>query len=339
VGKKALTESCKLFTKSSLTFASMPFTVRASLCYLVAGATFLSPIRLQAQTNNQAIDRSQLFRTQPGVLPGQQPDQSNTDLGYAAPSANDQDLGIQAILKRQEQYKAFTLTLEAPYYWTSNVALTNRGEVSDGVFAPAFSLIYQPHIWQTLYGEIGVAQQLFYYNRYSDFNFGSFDAIAGVVYYLPQLHDLALRLRYDFNRLTDDNWNEFFSNHQIILIAELPFRFGRAMQLSIGGVADISVAGDPQEPRRNEFDAYVGYQAQLTRSLSIDAAARVQLKDYYEGGRTDVSEILALTANYRVRDWLIISALSSFVWNQSNHDVFDYQVVNLGGAVALTIRF
>ncbi len=318
--------------------APIPFSGRAWFLAWVIAAVCL-PISLRAQNETQAVDRSQLFRTQPGVLPAEQPEQSSTEQGYAASSANDQDLGVQAILKRQQQYKAFTFSISTPYYYTSNVALVNHGEIGDGVFAPAFSLLYQPHIWQTLYGEIGVAQQLFYYNTQTDFNFGSFDAIAGLVYYIPQLHDLSLRLRYDFNRLTNDDWDEFFSNHEIILIAELPLRLGRAMQLSFGAVIDISVGADSQAPRRNEFDAYIGYQAQLTRAFSIDAAARLQLKDYYEGDRTDVSEILALTANYRVRDWLILSALTSFAWNQSNQDVFDYTVVNLGGALALTIRF
>jgi len=52
-----------------------------------------------------------------------------------------------------------------------------------------------------------------------------------------------------------------------------------------------------------------------------------------------VNEILSLSANYRVREWLTFSALSSFSWNQSNHSVFDYSVANVGGGVALTVKF
>ena len=59
----------------------------------------------------------------------------------------------------------------------------------------------------------------------------------------------------------------------------------------------------------------------------------------YSGDRTDVNEILSLSANYRIRDWLTLSALSSFAWNQSNHSVFDYSVANVGGGVALTLKF
>lgn len=133
---------------------------------------------LLAQTQSgDAVDRSQLFRTQPGVT-GTTPEE--TPLGYAEPSANDGDLGVQAILKEREVYKAFTFTLDAPFYYTSNVALTRDGEVSDGVFAPLVALTYQPHIWQTLYGEFALAQQFFYYNTYDDFNFFAFDAVAGI---------------------------------------------------------------------------------------------------------------------------------------------------------------
>ena len=57
------------------------------------------------------------------------------------------------------------------------------------------------------------------------------------------------------------------------------------------------------------------------------------------GGGTYVSEVLALSANYRIRDNLTLSAISTFVANQSSRSVFDYQVFNIGGGVSLTWRF
>ncbi|PZR74868.1 MAG: hypothetical protein DLM52_08690, partial [Chthoniobacterales bacterium] len=59
----------------------------------------------------------------------------------------------------------------------------------------------------------------------------------------------------------------------------------------------------------------------------------------FEQDRTDVSEILALTAIYRVREWLALSAIATFAWNQSDEDVFEYSVANLGGTLAVTMRF
>lgn len=162
---------------------------------------------------------------------------NGVDDGRAAASPNDADLGEQEILKGAEQYRAFTASVAAPFYYTSNVALARRGEVSDFLVAPAAGLFYQPRITRTLYGLVDVRQQFFYYNQYHSFDFRSFDVEAGLSYYLPQFYNLILRGRYDFNRLTfsDRVLDEFFSNHSLIVGAELPFRFGRAQQLSLGG--------------------------------------------------------------------------------------------------------
>ena len=173
-----------------------------------------------------------------------------------------------------------------------------------------------------------------------ELNFANLDVIAGFVYYLPQFHKLSLRAYYDYNRETDtDNFDELFVNHSIILNAELPFRIARAQQIFLGLNFNLSFYGNPEPPRRNNYSLYANYDLALSRSFSLDAGFQFVVRDYYAGDRTDVNEILAVSANYRVRDWLTLSALSSFAWNQSNHSVFDYSVANIGGGVALTLKF
>jgi hypothetical protein len=289
-------------------------------------------------SSGQTQDRAQLLGGQVPTVPIVTP--SGEAQGYAVTSPNEKDIGEQQILKRVEEYQPFTLSVYSPFFWTSNVALVSSGEEDDIVVAPGVTLVYQPRITKTFYGELGVVQQFFLYDRFSELNFASFDAIAGVVYYLPQFHNLSLRARYDYNRLTDtDHFDEFFVNHSIILNGELPFRLGRAQQVFVGVALNLSFYANPEPPRRNDYSFYVGYDVALSRSFSIDASARLAVRDYYSGDRTDVSEIISLSANYRIRDWLVLSALSSFAWNQSNHSVFDYSVANIGGGVALTLKF
>lgn len=259
--------------------------------------------------------------------------------GYAVASPNDKDLGEQQILKRQEEYLPFTISVATSVYYTSNVALTRDGEEDDVLFSPGVTAMYQPRLMSTLFADVGVAQQWFLYDRFSELNFSSFDAFIGLAYYVPQFHNLSLRARYDYNRLTDTDFHEFFNDHAIILSASVPFRINRAQQVALGFDIDLSIGGEPDGPRRNEYSFYVGYSVNLSRSFSIDTSARLAVRDYHSGGRTDVSEILALSANYRIREWLTLSFLSSFAWNQSNQDVFDYSVANVGGGAALTIRF
>jgi hypothetical protein len=314
--------------------------ILCALCFAVANES-------SAQSANQA----QLTREQapspfaPTVPP------SAVEGGHVVAAPGDTDLGEQQILKRAEAYQPFTISAGVPFYWTSNVALTSSGEQSDFVVAPAAGVFYEPRITSTVYGLIDVREQLFYYDRFDEFNFGSFDVEAGIRYIVPQWHNLLLRLEYDYNRLTKKNsFEAFFQNHAFILTAEVPFHFGRAQQLSLGADVNISAAAEesnqPPPPnvsaisaRRNEYDIYVSYSAVLTRSFFVNAVGRIVVRQYWEGDRDDVSESLALTANYRINKYLTVSAVSTFAANQSNESVFDYQVANIGGAVAFVVKF
>jgi hypothetical protein len=56
--------------------------------------------------------------------------------------------------------------------------LTRSHEQSDWLETPS-QLYYQPRLTNALYGIVGVQEQLFYYDRYTGLNFGSFDVEAG----------------------------------------------------------------------------------------------------------------------------------------------------------------
>ncbi|MEP7015168.1 MAG: hypothetical protein ABI925_06995 [Verrucomicrobiota bacterium] len=286
-------------------------------------------------------DQAQLARSQAPSAFGPNGSPSGVVDGHAVSTPNDSDLGEQQILKRSDSYQPFTVSVGAPFYWTSNVALTNHGEMDDFIIAPAASVFFEPQISQTLYGLIGVREQMFYYDRFDSFDFGSFDFEIGLRYLLPQFHNLLLRAEYDYNRLTSKNtFSDFFSNYSFILSAEIPFRFGRAQQVSIGASANLSLGADQEPPRRNDYEAYVGYSANLTRQFSVNASARVALRDYiHQDSRLDVSEILALGANYSITKNISAGVIGTFAASQSNHSVFDYQVANMGGVVSLWIKF
>jgi hypothetical protein len=294
-----------------------------------------------AQGPGQSVDRAQLLRNPPTFSADPTDDVVGPGSSHADASPNDPDLGEQAILKRQELYRAFTVSVAAPFFYTSNVALVRTGERDDFVFAPAAAIAYAPRITQTLYGNFSVGQQQFYYNRFGEFDFGSFDARAGLAYRLPKLHDLLLRAEYNFNRLTtsDDLGDDFFSNHSLFFSAELPFRIGRAQQVGIGAEANVSLAADPEPPRRHDFNVYAGYAVNHTRALTVSAVGRIAVRDYTQGDRVDVSEILALTATYHFTKWLSASATSTLATSDSNRSVYDYDVANLGAAVSAAYQF
>src|SRR5260370_27870025 len=178
---------------------------------------FINPA---AASRVHTATQAQLPREQaPSAFPPTVPP-TGAEGGNVAAAPGDTDLGQQQILKRVEEYQPFTISAGAPFYWTSNVALTRSGEQSDFVVAPSAAAFYEPRITQNLYGLIDVREQLFYYDRFTDFDFGSFDVEAGLRYIVPQWHNLLLRLDYDYNRLTKKNsFSAFFQNHAFILNA------------------------------------------------------------------------------------------------------------------------
>src|ERR1700674_3025948 len=311
------------------------------LAALLSGGALLVVVASgPAQTPSQNVDRAQFLRNQALMHNDPYSMETGVDEGHAVESPNNPDLGEQEILKRIERYQPFTVWSGMPFYYTSNVALAKTGEQSDVLIAPAASVTYAPRISQTFFASITAQQQFFYYDRFSELNFGSTDFRAGITYVLPKLHNLSLRAEYDYNRLTfESSFNDFFSNHSLFVSAELPFRFGRAQQLSIGADANVSIHAEPEAPRRNDFDFYAGYAVNLTRSLSLDAVGRLFVRNYYDGDRVDVSEIFALSANFRVTKYFSASAASTLAWSQSNHSVFDYSVANVGGAVSFSFHF
>ena len=310
---------------------------------LRVAAGLLAALAIAAPLFGQQVsvqDRAQLLRSPATPSTDPYSEENGVEDGRAVASENDADIGEQQILKRVQRYEPLSVSLAAPFYYTSNVALVRSGEQSDLVFAPAAGVTYAPRISNTFFASFTLQRQEFYYDKFSALDFGSFDFRAGLTWILPKAHNLMLRAEYDYNRLTFSNsFNDFFTNHSIFLNAELPFRFGRAQQLSIGADTNLSLSSSPSAPRRHEFDVYVGYAVSLTRSLTLGAVGRVFVRDYESVDRTDVSQVLALTANYRITKQLSAGAATTFAWSRSNKSVFDYDVANFGGAVSVTFKF
>lgn len=314
--------------------------IRFSLAIGLVTAALAAPTHLANAQVLSVQDRAQLLRSPVGPQTDPYSEENGVEDGRAVESPNDPDIGEQEILKRIERYEPFTVSIATPFYYTSNVALARTAEMSDAVFAPAVGITYSPRFTRTLFGSFTVQRQEFYYDKFSALDFGSFDFRAGLFYILPKLHNLMLRAEYGYNRLTFSNsFNDFFSNHSLFLGAELPFRIGRAQQFSLGADTNVSLHADPSPPRRHEFDVYAGYSVRITRALTLGAVGRIFVRDYNNIDRSDVSEVLALTANYRITKCFSAGAATTLAWSQSSRSVFDYKVANIGGALSLSFKF
>ncbi len=315
---------------------------RRPRCPHILTGLFLAAFYL-AQTGptaaqSQDASRASLVANQAQSVTGQYP--SGVEGGQVVSTPNDSDLGEQSILKREEGYQPFTASVSVPFYETSNVALVKDGAQSDFLVAPAVALAYTPRLTNSLYGFVSVTEQLFYYDRFTGLNFGDFNVQAGLIYSLPQYHGLVLRGLFIYDRLTDKNsFESFFSNYSFLVNAEIPFRIDRAQLLSLGADANISATASPEPPRRNDYEIYLAYTANISRSFYVNATGRIVMRTYQLTDRIDCEEILAASLGYNVTKDLSASVVGTFAANQSSDKTFYYNVGNIGGLVSFTFRF
>jgi hypothetical protein len=260
--------------------------------------------------------------------------------GITAPaSPGDDALGQQYLLKRKQEYEPFSVFGNLAGNWTSNVALTKNSPQYDNYSVATAGVSCQPIIRPNLLGEITFVQQWFRYDKFTEMNFDSMNVGAGLSYAIPELSNLAVFGRYNYNRLTDEGGTgEYFRNHSITLGLFKTFPLSRAHYL-YGGYSSQFGFSDPKIYQRDYHSAVAGYNLDITSKLSVDVSIRVSYIPYQEDGREDYNESISLGITYKPKPWLILNFASFAAFNQSKNGVFEYNVVNLAPNIGIKIIF
>lgn len=261
------------------------------------------------------------------------------EVPVAPPSPGDDALGQQYILKKKTEYRPFSVFADTSLNWTSNVALTKNNPQDDNFFLTTAGASYQPIIRQNLLGEITATYQWFRYDRFTEMNFDSFNIGAGLSYVIPELENLALFARYNYNRLTNsDATNEYYRNNSITFGVFKTFPLARAHYLYTGFSSQFGFA-TPKLYQRDYHSLVCGYYIDVTQRLSFDLSARLSYVPYQEDGRRDYNESLILNIAYKPKAWLSLYFTSIAAFNQSNRSVFEYNVVNIAPNIGIKVKF
>lgn len=256
----------------------------------------------------------------------------------APSSPGDPDLGEQVILKRREKVRPFTVSADVSGFYTSNAALTDTFEVDDFFLAAQAAVSYQPRLTPSLFGEITVRQGFFRYAEFDELDFDSLNIGGGLTYVMKPLWNTALSVRYNYNRLTDaSEHDEFFRNHTVTVSLLKTFELSKAHYV-YAGASSLFAWSDPKPVERDEYGLFAGYRVNLTRALAADAYYRFAFFDY-AGGRDDWNQTLAVALRCNLTRALSIAASVSLGFNNSNRNVFDYEVFNGGFGVAASVSF
>ena len=284
------------------------------------------------------VDQSQLYNPPPGEQTGpgdNRPVPGLTSTGLAPSSPGDNDLGEQAILKRQAKNTPFVFTLDTSINYTSNVALVDRGARGDGFFLTQAALTYQYKLRDNIILDVGVSEGIFRYDKYTAFDFNSFNIGAGGTYVFK---GVALSARYIFNQLSDSDFHPFFNQNSITLGAQKTIALNSAFFTYFGATARINF-NSPVITQRDEYNLYLGGRAALSRSFTIDAFYRGGWFNYTDQSRNDFNQTLGLSLRYAPRPWIAATASTSFGWNISSQNFFSYRVGNAGLNLGVVLKF
>jgi hypothetical protein len=288
--------------------------------------------------SNRRVEQGQRFRPDGAAVEEAREGSAAAPADLAPPSPGDPDLGQQVILKRREKTTPFSAFANVTGFYTNNAALTNAAQVDDFFFVGEVGVSYQPRITRDLVAEITVREAAFRYAKFDELDFESLNLGAGLTYVVRPLGGIALTARYNYNRLTDGSDHDEFFNNQTITVGLLKsFEFSKAHYVYVG-YSSIFGFSDPVAPERNEHGIFAGYHASLTRSISSELFYRVALFDYHEG-REDWNQTLAISLKWDVTRWFNVAATASGGFNNSNRDVFDYDVFNTGLSLTGTLTF
>ncbi|MDB6118718.1 MAG: hypothetical protein JWO08_2499, partial [Verrucomicrobiaceae bacterium] len=236
---------------------------------------------------------------------------------FAPASEGDDDLGQQLILKETPKQQAFRFNADAGLFWTDNARHAKTDAEQDTFWNWRVEAEWQPRITNKLYGEVGLSQDWFRYDKMEDLDFEALTATAGFYYVMPELADSVLLLQYEYQRFTHEG-DSLFNSHSIRFGVQKVVLLDRRNSLNLSLLADWDIDTDEALVDRNEYSADVSWRYKLMPNLVFGLGYRYTCLDYNEGGRTDSLHALAFSVSYSPKPWFEIYAGYTYTFNRSN---------------------
>jgi len=310
----------------------------------------LSPSLALAQSPS-AIDRF-LGSSRPDYDPAQL-EANNADAGHSfAPfSPADSDLGVQEVLGEYKGLPPVRVEVSTDFYWTDNAPAATRALDDESLlWAGRIAASWQPRIAAGWFADVGLEQQWFRFDQGDATDFENFAAHVGVVKTLPQLDDLLVYGRLEYQMLTTGSFGDSDYSANRIRVGAQKVLFNSARQhLSVGVSGAFDLDADRENLQRDEYALDVSYTYFLTDTVSATASWRGALWDFdssvgfgpFREDREDFNQVVGLELAWHPCKSSRISTSVFFSDNDSNTPLGanDSQAWTIGLGVGATFEF
>lgn len=224
------------------------------------------------------------------------PDAAVLDPQYAPFSPADSDLGVQQILGTHSGRAPVNVTFDTSISYTDNApGITPLNDEPALFSASRIAAFWRPRIAHGWFADVGLAQELFRFEGSKAVDFENFEPYLGVVKSIPDLDDLLIFARYEYQRITTGSISDSsYSAQRIRTGFQKDLLLASRYQLSAGLDAAFDLTADAETQKRNEYSADVTYIYWLTDNLSSNLSWTGSNWDFREGGREDWNHIFGL---------------------------------------------
>jgi hypothetical protein len=251
------------------------------------------------------------------------------------------DFGSQVILREARPAQPpFFGQLDLPSYFTTNVGLRKHDEKSDFFFVPSLTVGYRKRFTPSLSFDLRLQTSEFRYQRFTALDFITLEARARVRYRPAAWEHTTFFAAYQFSEYFDtDQRDSFFRSHSAQGGVEQILKEWKSSALEAGLTAQLNWA-NPREEERDEYRAYLLYSWAATPRLHLEFSYQYSLY-FYEGpgDRLDHNHGLWLGAEYRFNDHFGCGASAFAAFNRSSESRFDYNLLNPGVSLNLSVAF
>lgn len=259
---------------------------------------------------------------------------------FAPGSPGDDDIGQQLILKDSERERWLSAQVDTFTFWSDNPANLSEGEDDDVFWGSQISLGAQPRLGERLHLDAYISQQIYRYDKNDVLDYEYLQAGLGLIYMEPRLWDSMLFAQFQYGRTTNDDFGqEILNSYSFIAGIQKTVLFDRRNSLYLNLMGDWDLDADVDQLAHSEYIADLSYRFKIMRDLVLSASYRFTWFDYQDVDRSDALSTMGVYLTWMPKKWLNLYAGSSFNFNESDVDAFDYQTTNLGGGLGIHFRF
>ncbi len=248
----------------------------------------------------------------------------------------------QVIAQAPDRYRSLTLTGGVDEYFTTNAFSSHSTPQCDFFTVLQAAAVWMPHLTGNLYGEITISEQLYRYARFSSLSINNLDAGAGLIYIIPELKNLTLFTRYNYNLITNASAdNQIYHDQTLAFGLQHAIPYGGTIQaLAYGGLsAEIILEGWPGYSLSETIGGYLGNEIKITRHLKLNTLYQLLYLPFLQNHRADWSHFLSASLTWEPLPYLTLSASTSGIFNVSNDTYYSYDALNVGASLAARLQF